>query len=622
MAEPTLKAGSATEIKRLEALLNSIASGKALPLTGLVGTGFDFKPKSKKLGLFQGNRPISEEEYIDLVINGFLNGIIPQELDIYLIELESLSKKDPVRFAAWKNSGFLPTTFAGGVNSRLRSELASRGLLPDVKGVGESLFKKSFNSLEKAGRLYYYKDSFFVTDANATEIFQEVLSSPDIPVGPYNAGGAEAGVVVVEPDNTSVLIVGMARYDTSTNNMVFIRGAKQDYAPFPKPRWYSDTTDTQTPQLDTNKSLAALTDVGHAVGETHSQGMQIALANLQVLLEYEKQKANRAPVLDYLLNVEKELHRVVDNLKALDKIYFKTVKQVSEDIIGSAAFKQLMEMAHIAGQDEIVIAEEISPGQFTGRIIKSSLNYDITASSSEISSGNAFKGAKGTAFFNQGLNVLKGLALERAKLVIYEEGSSSLFTQLVLRNLDLVFNTKDFSTAIIKQKKRKNLTKIKLRGPSSKFNVSSLVAKQKKLEEQIRRNKKSLATEVKKSKPIVINRIGQIYKDERGKNYTAIIAGINKYIQQAVIARMNYPALENRSGRFARSVQVTGVDAQAIRYIYQKSPYQVFSMSTGKYPWKSIHRDPDKLIKAAIEDVIRGKFSAYFRELPRISEGA
>ena len=73
---------------------------------------------------------------------------------------------------------------------------------------------------------------------------------------------------------------------------------------------------------------------------------------------------------------------------------------------------------------------------------------------------------------------------------------------------------------------------------------------------------------------------------------------------------MGSPGLENRTGAFASSVRVTDVNQTAqgypsVGYTYQKNPYQIFEMGSGKAPWATTGRDPRTLIDASIREVAR-----------------
>tara|TARA_B100000131_G_C18061673_1_gene590708 strand:+ start:42 stop:1394 length:1353 start_codon:yes stop_codon:yes gene_type:complete len=88
----------------------------------------------------------------------------------------------------------------------------------------------------------------------------------------------------------------------------------------------------------------------------------------------------------------------------------------------------------------------------------------------------------------------------------------------------------------------------------------------------------------------------------------SFVAMINKKLPQTVMKNMNFPSLENRSGRFAGSVKVqtagvTNKGFPSFGYTYQKNPYQVFEVGQGEAPWSTAQRDPRRLIDRSIREV-------------------
>ena len=88
-------------------------------------------------------------------------------------------------------------------------------------------------------------------------------------------------------------------------------------------------------------------------------------------------------------------------------------------------------------------------------------------------------------------------------------------------------------------------------------------------------------------------------------NLGALKAQINARLSMTVIKNMGFPALENRTGRFARSVEVTDVvqtreGYPSIGYTYQKYPYQTFEPG---YKQGSAQRDPRTLIDRSIREI-------------------
>lgn len=87
-----------------------------------------------------------------------------------------------------------------------------------------------------------------------------------------------------------------------------------------------------------------------------------------------------------------------------------------------------------------------------------------------------------------------------------------------------------------------------------------------------------------------------------------LIGLINKQLPDTVRKNMQSPQLQNRTGRFAQSVQVTDIvqtpkGFPSIGYTYQKSPYGVFEDGAGAAPWANGERDPRDLIDKSIREI-------------------
>ena len=86
-----------------------------------------------------------------------------------------------------------------------------------------------------------------------------------------------------------------------------------------------------------------------------------------------------------------------------------------------------------------------------------------------------------------------------------------------------------------------------------------------------------------------------------------LIGILNKKLPDTIKKNMRAPALENRTGRFAESVQVTDIlqtpqGFPSIGYTYQRNPYEVFEMGSAGN-WATPDRDPRKLIDKSIREV-------------------
>lgn len=91
-------------------------------------------------------------------------------------------------------------------------------------------------------------------------------------------------------------------------------------------------------------------------------------------------------------------------------------------------------------------------------------------------------------------------------------------------------------------------------------------------------------------------------------NLNSLLGVLNQRLEQTVIKNMGDPRLNNQTGRFARSVEVTDITQTpkgfpSIGYTYQKSPYQTFEVG-GKQG--SVDADPRRLIDVSIREIAAG----------------
>lgn len=159
-----------------------------------------------------------------------------------------------------------------------------------------------------------------------------------------------------------------------------------------------------------------------------------------------------------------------------------------------------------------------------------------------------------------------------------------------------------------------NFLKVK---KNSRVKTSSKLEKKTQIKEKSKSGKVKTSIQRKKainstlSSGIDTGKSSQTIKPPQHKkqvstlNLTALKAQINARLSMTVIKNMGTPALENRTGRFARSVQVTDVIQTAkgfpsIGYDYQKYPYQTFEPG---YAQGSAQRDPRTLIDRSIREI-------------------
>lgn len=119
--------------------------------------------------------------------------------------------------------------------------------------------------------------------------------------------------------------------------------------------------------------------------------------------------------------------------------------------------------------------------------------------------------------------------------------------------------------------------------------------------------------------PILVNsNIGKVDIPQKPTiNWSRIIPIINARLADAVRQRMIAPRLVNRTGTFASSAKVVGVEttpqgSPSIVFDYQRNPYDVFDRSTGASPWNTPERDPKTLIAMSIRDIVSEMVTSRF----------
>jgi len=95
--------------------------------------------------------------------------------------------------------------------------------------------------------------------------------------------------------------------------------------------------------------------------------------------------------------------------------------------------------------------------------------------------------------------------------------------------------------------------------------------------------------------------------ESRKQSNITLFALLQNQLPRTVASNMGYPRLENRTGTFASSVQVTDVSQTrqgypSVGYTYRKDPYQVFEASSGTR-FSSVERDPRTIIDASIRQI-------------------
>lgn len=165
----------------------------------------------------------------------------------------------------------------------------------------------------------------------------------------------------------------------------------------------------------------------------------------------------------------------------------------------------------------------------------------------------------------------------------------------------------------IKQQNIKKLKNVAIQPFLNKANIKVSKGKEIIKETRVKQSKKS-KPKIKGSALLLNERVKVTGRKRRQKVATStsellrMIALINKKLPDVVRKNMQEPALQNRTGRFADSVEVTEIvptpkGFPSVGYRYQKNPYEIFEMGRGEPPWATPERDPRKLIDRSIREV-------------------
>ena len=107
-----------------------------------------------------------------------------------------------------------------------------------------------------------------------------------------------------------------------------------------------------------------------------------------------------------------------------------------------------------------------------------------------------------------------------------------------------------------------------------------------------------------------------------GGNVLALKELINKILPDAILAKMQSPALVNRTGRFRRSAEVTNAmigprGGVQIDYTYARNPYEVFEPGSGS-PLANQYRDPRAIIGGTVREIAQSIMGKKFVRVRRV----
>jgi hypothetical protein len=124
--------------------------------------------------------------------------------------------------------------------------------------------------------------------------------------------------------------------------------------------------------------------------------------------------------------------------------------------------------------------------------------------------------------------------------------------------------------------------------------------------------KETISTQIEKDSGVTIKGRRKTSDKEvpRKQNWLQLLPVINARLTDQVMRNMNTPRLVNRTGRFAQSARVVGVEQTrqgfpSFVFDYERDPYNVFDRTVGRAPWNTPQRDPRSLVDISIREIVR-----------------
>jgi hypothetical protein len=318
-----------------------------------------------------------------------------------------------------------------------------------------------------------------------------------------------------------------------------------------------------------------------------------------------------------------------------DKVYatYKNVKgkgplaTVINDFNNVVKEENIKNFKKVGGGGKIL---NIAHEEFAG-ILESAVAYAIDKAITEASNGPSLVGLKSflalrgvdlkvirkiSSFDNMEMTVAldsKSINLEDMKTAkerlsnLREEVEIALNLVQKDRNFVIPFLGGSDSFADVKRKKINKLLSVAFNKIPETVVIADDKLQKANTTTKSKRKPKSTAIRNKVTAKPVKRRKNKVDKQSAASRALAVMAMINKELPAKIRKNMNFPALENQTGRFAESVKLTNVITTprgfpSYSYKYQQNPYEVFETTRGKLPWATPERDPRKLIEATVRE--------------------
>lgn len=215
-----------------------------------------------------------------------------------------------------------------------------------------------------------------------------------------------------------------------------------------------------------------------------------------------------------------------------------------------------------------------------------------------------------SAHLNSGIqSAAEGMNLRRAVDLVNIAGSYSPLKYLTVQGLAQILEDPELAKAAINKKAKPKQGKEKIQIGKKGKKVKEIKKKPPKAKNDSK-FKNAMPMLSKRAKPGRFVKMQTMFSDSATANKSELLAIINANLRRAVIGNMRYPALINRTGRFASSVEALDIVNNIVKTRYQYRPYMVFEQRRGKAPWNDrIERDPVNIINNAIRDIGRNRLA-------------
>lgn len=215
-----------------------------------------------------------------------------------------------------------------------------------------------------------------------------------------------------------------------------------------------------------------------------------------------------------------------------------------------------------------------------------------------------------SAHFNSGIQQsAEDINLRRAVALVNTAGSYSPIKYLTLQGLAEILEDPELAKAAIskKSKPKQGREKIQIGKKGKKVKEIKKKPPRAKNDSKFKNAMPMLSKRTKRGRLV---KMQTMFSDSATANKSELLGIINANLRRAVIGNMRYPALINRTGRFASSVEALDIVNNIVKTRYQYRPYMVFEQRRGKAPWNDrIERDPVNIINNAIRDIGRNRLA-------------